>query len=101
MSGKNYVILCPACTRGNEPGREICAYCGADVRRRDGDCHLLLLEDVTDGYHSWYSQPTAYHRIYRCINHPNACAVCLHRRDGFCANGYVDIRDPVKKESGK
>lgn len=98
MDGKNFVILCPACTRGNEPSRKVCALCGADVRRRDGDSQRLLLEDITDGYHSWYSQPTAYHRIYRCVNYPGACAGCLHLRDGFCVNGRVDVRDLVTKE---
>ena len=98
MDGSNFLILCPTCTRGNAPSRDTCAVCGADIRRREGDYHMLVLERITDGYHSWYSQPTAYHRIYRCVNYPGACAACLHGHDGFCINGSVDVRDPVEKE---
>ena len=96
---KDYTVLCPVCTCGNPLERTVCALCGSQLRTKEGDYQLLRLEDVTDGYHSWFSQPTAYHRIYRCVNYPRACEECVHRVGGFCIGGRVDIRDPVKKEN--
>lgn len=94
---KDFLFLCPVCTCGNSPERTTCALCGANLRTEEEDYQLLRLEDITDGYHSWYSQPTAYHRIYRCANYPRVCGKCVHRKGGFCVGGRVDIRDPVKK----
>lgn len=92
------MVICPSCNKGTFVETGYCIFCKAKLELLEDDCRFLYLEDYTDGYHSWYSQPTAYHAIYRCINFPHACSICTHRKERCHLNGKIDIREPVKKE---
>lgn len=95
---KERSVICRACRRCVTPDGGDCPACGAKIDVPENDFQDLEFECITDGYHSWYSQPTAYHRIYRCRNYRESCGQCLHNADAFCRNGKVDLRDPVEQD---
>ncbi|MEA4920828.1 MAG: hypothetical protein VB078_07900 [Clostridiaceae bacterium] len=88
-------VLCPHCGLSSEYESEEETHCGFCLRDFTIDSHdfqNVRFIESNDGYHSWYSQPTAYHMIYECLSYPDKCDECIHFGGTFCRNGRIDKR---------
>lgn len=88
-------VLCPHCGISSEYEGEDeihCRFCARDFIVDTKDFQNVRFIESNDGYHSWYSQPTAYHTIYECLNYPDKCDGCIHLDSTFCRNGRIDFR---------
>ena len=88
-------VLCPVCGLSNDfvsPRRMRCRSCGNNFEITENDFQNVKFIEINDGYHSWQSQPTAYHTIYACLSYPDLCNRCIHKNDLFCQNGKIDFR---------
>ena len=72
----------------------VCFFCGEQLKLDSHDFQNVEFVESNDGYHSWYSQPTSIHTIWRCKTHPLLCRACSHNAasDIFCNRGRIDIR---------
>lgn len=86
------MVICPFCGHSIPAKEQPCFYCSGTVAVAEHDFQDVLLESTNDGYHSWYSQPTAYHMIYRCMNYPRLCKGCINEEGTLCRNGKIVIR---------
>ncbi|MDD4511468.1 MAG: hypothetical protein PHY23_11255 [Oscillospiraceae bacterium] len=100
----NRKVICPHCGMSSEfEGRSElhCWACAKDFTVEECDFQDVNFVESNDGYHSWQSQPTAYHTIYICRNYPQKCGNCTYRNKTFCFEGKIDIRMPVNAVIGQ
>ncbi len=84
-------VICPACGTAVSFPADACPKCHEPLRLSENDHQNVEFVGVSDGYHCWNAQPTAYHNRYVCLRYPD-CADCLHKKHAFCLNGIIDIR---------